>query len=486
MKKLSRILALVLSLMMALTCCTFAEEAAADSTLYTLSVFDPIVYSDDTPMLDLTGATLDLNFAATDTGLLGLIVNLFAGENLDYVTGATAQLDPTGVTAWLDGMSNVYNVDVSMLAGVNPYFFMSAVPLRTTLNTLDFSALQGVEFTPVMRVLMIQELFAPIAGEPDGNTYPLSITAEEGRAMLESLPLMIAEVDAEAAAELKEELDADPAATFTLEGTMVYDAAGITVDAAGTLVDASNDLTFSLKYSDDMANILLDGTIKNAEGETVASLTGSGSPADGRFALAIDSDLTAELTYASTPDADGRSTTNVQFSCSEYDETLFSLAYTGAPVAGSAQVDHSIVMSVPEEEANVEIIVQTGTHPEGVGFNFGVSASEDEESYNFGLQYTGDNYVDETGYPYHVGGLYLYAADNYQNYALDLGLMMQKMDTPSAAWVLPTEGAIDILNMDETQQQTAMDEAMAVLQGALPTLTAGVPGLAPLMGGMMG
>jgi len=464
MKKLSRILALALSLMMALTCCAFAENTPSgyDSTAYSLSIYDPVVYYNDTPVIDLTGANLDLNLVATDTGLTGLIVNLFAGENYDYVTGATAQLDPTGVTAYLDGMSNTYNADISMMTGVNPYFFMSSVPLRTMLNSLDLSALEGVSFTPEMRVAMAAQMFSSIAGEPNGSVYPISITAEQGRALLESLADYIAQADAETAQEYRAALAEDPAITFALDGSMTYNGSSILVEMNGALTNSSETIPFFLKYSDDMNKIAIDAAIQDEAGETLASLIGES---------------------VTGPDANGQTATNALFTFTVDGEDMH-FGYTALPSEGTSGTDHTFSIAVPSEEVTIKYLLQTGTHPEGVGFNTGVYVYPGEEYYGIGLQYTGDN-LDANGaeVPYHTGYLYTFAETNDESYALELGLMMQAYDVPTADWSLPTEGAVDVLTMDESQQQAAMTEAMTVLQNALPTLMAGVPGLGALMGG---
>lgn len=464
MKKLARILALALALLMALGCCAVAENTPPgyNSTVYSLSIFDPVVYYNDTPMIDLTGATLDLSAAATDTGLLGLFVSLYAGESYDLVADFTAQLDPTGVTAHLAGMSDIYNADVSLLTGINPYFFLSSVPLRTILNSLDVSALTAVSFTPEMRVAAAAQLFAAIAEEPSGSVYPISITAEEGRAMLEALADYIAQVDAETAQEYRAALAEDPSLAFTLDGAMTYDGASISVDVTGSLADSAESFPFSLKYSDDAAAVAVDAALSDASGETLASLTGKSA------------------TFAT---ADGRSATDALFTLSVEGEDVATLSYTATPAEGSAQVDHLVSVAAPTEAAKIDVLVQTDTQPEGVGFNFGVFGSMDEESYGFGLQYAGDDYVYDDGSPYHFGELYIFAEDDIQSYGLGLSLSLQKQDMNSADWMLPTENTVDILTMDEAQQQAAMTEAMTVLQEALPALMAGVPGLSALMGG---
>ena len=107
MKKLTKLLATALSLLLACLPCALAEE---NSTYYSLSLLDPVYLVDDETVLDLTGFNVDLVAALSDGAEQMLGVELYSGENYDYITSLQLQTGEEGLVAFLDGLSNSYRV----------------------------------------------------------------------------------------------------------------------------------------------------------------------------------------------------------------------------------------------------------------------------------------------------------------------------------------------------------------------------------------
>ena len=78
MKKL-----LALFVAMAMLAVLPASALAEESTLYRLSIYDPILYVDDQAVLDMTGLNVDLLAGVTDSGVLSLMTELYTGEYVD-------------------------------------------------------------------------------------------------------------------------------------------------------------------------------------------------------------------------------------------------------------------------------------------------------------------------------------------------------------------------------------------------------------------
>ena len=76
MKKLTKLLAIALSLLLACLPCALAEE---NSTYYSLSLLDPVYLVDDETVLDLTGFNVDLVAALSDGAEQMLGVELYSG-----------------------------------------------------------------------------------------------------------------------------------------------------------------------------------------------------------------------------------------------------------------------------------------------------------------------------------------------------------------------------------------------------------------------
>ena len=111
MKKLTAMLAILLALMLTLPC-----ALAENSTTYSLSLLDPILSQDGETVFDLTGLNVDLVASVTDGAAQALSLELYAGDNYDYITSLQIQLAEEGIVLHLDGMSQSYCLSYDQLA----------------------------------------------------------------------------------------------------------------------------------------------------------------------------------------------------------------------------------------------------------------------------------------------------------------------------------------------------------------------------------
>ena len=111
MKKLTAMLAILLALMLTLPC-----ALAENSTTYSLSLLDPVLSQDGETVFDLTGLNVDLVASVTDGAAQALSLELYAGDNYDYITSLQIQLAEEGIVLHLDGMSQSYCLSYDQLA----------------------------------------------------------------------------------------------------------------------------------------------------------------------------------------------------------------------------------------------------------------------------------------------------------------------------------------------------------------------------------
>ena len=169
---MKRLIALLVALMMLFSAAAVAEE----STLLRVSLYDPQITYNNEVLVDMTGLNIDFDAAFTDSGLIGAMIELYTGENDDYLTGAYAQVDENGLSFYLDGMSSIYSCDVSAFVGMNPYVVLAALPLRMMVDEIDVSAINlDVNIPAEARLAAVDAIFGGmITGSENGvNTFAL-------------------------------------------------------------------------------------------------------------------------------------------------------------------------------------------------------------------------------------------------------------------------------------------------------------------------
>lgn len=473
---MKRMMALVLALAMLMS----ASALAADSSKYTLSLIDPMLSVSDgqgtVETLDMTGLELALSALLADDGTLGVVAELFSGENSDYLTGLLLQLDESGAAFKLDGMASCYDIPVEDGGDVMLYTMLSILGLRQLLNSFDMSQLEmsGMElsFGPETRIALLEAALGSFVTESntvDGKSvHKFAISRDQGR------ELIGAGIDA-----AEDVVDADLGSiSFELTGVMTAEGDPAAGSAKWTVVgngmlyedEMNESVPLMLNYSDDMRNVDLS-VVAGPEGETISLLMNSVAvaAADGRDAFETDIALKSGETDVLTAD---------------FDVT---------PAEGK-QVDYSLTLVSDEESEDAYLSIgwstdYTPNFPGGEGFRMEVSTTDDGEEVRVGFSYEGQPYQDPEFGTYRVGAFTLDAKADGTEVSFGTTVLLMRQDVDSGDWSFDASAAVDTENMSENDQMMLGLGVMGVIGNALPKLQADVPGLAPyidmLMQGMM-
>jgi len=465
-----RVISLLLALMMLMSAAAVAETAA-DSTLYTMGLYNPGVYANGELMIDLTGLELDFSLAASDSGTNAVIVDLLAGENFDYVTGVQAQLDGNGLSFYLDGMSNAYTIDLDQylplidasLEGVKLGDITAGLPVRTLLSIVDLSGMSfEADLSGEARFALVEAIGSMVAYDTlvngDSTEYAFSITAEESKAVLE----MIAEQAEAQSADLDVEVLNNVA--LELSGKLVVTSATQIFNAAGKLwfdyaADRYADVTVT--YSDDKTNANLSIQAVNAADE--------------------DDAVVISGTAVSTAAADGRISTEYNVNVSDTEESLIQFYAAELPVEGSAQIDYGVEAYLPEDELSAGVYWSANTYAEGEGFYVELSATEYDETAGVYALYEGDVLEDPSIGEYRDGYFQAGFYSGEESFDIATGVILMSQDLAVADWAYDSTGAINIENMTENETNAAAMGLMGVLGTAMSALQTSVPGLAPYL-----
>ena len=456
----------LLALLVALMLLVPAAMAEDDSTLYWLSLYDPQVTVDGETVADLTGVNLDLNAAVTDTGVNSLILELYAGEEYDYVTGLFAQLDANGLGVYLAGMNDMYLVDLARLAGFDLSSLLSLLPVRTMLEQLDLSEVEvdSLTITAEDRIDMLESLlgdFVYESVEEDGAiVHRFSIAKEEGEEMFATV------VEALRSTQLGAEIPEDAALSVELSGEIIAQGdpdsgdALWTVQAEGNLfVSGDGDetvLPMTAFYTDDMQNVELSVKLTNDSGE--------------EFTLALtSSDYALE---------DGREEVDVTVTLSVDGEDVV-LSYYVMPDENSPRMDYRLEASVPSEDSGFAVdVIADFDSDSAYSFYIAFTMTEDGEESAVDLYYVGDPADDPESDMLNYGWAEVTLSDSESTFGVSADVYAFRQDMSAEDWVLDSSDAVSILDMTDEDMSDAMTEATSVLQEMLQVLMEKVPALA--------
>ena len=465
MKKL-----LALFVAMAMLAVLPASALAEESTLYRLSIYDPILYVDDQAVLDMTGLNVDLLAGVTDSGVLSLMTELYTGEDVDYATGLYAQLDPAGLTFSMGGMANNYRVDLTPYLGFNPCDLLSAFSPRTVMLSLpELVSGMGFELTAADRMNLVGDLFGSFvtdtATEGNTSTHTFEIDRATGEALISQITSAV------------EQTTGYPEATLTgfdLSGTIVATGnpengeASVSVDATGNLyyaIDGETVAPFTLTYADDMATITGALTLESEAGSAVIGIEGAFDTTD-----------------------DGRDSSDVVVTIEDSVSGTTQMRFAAEPDAASDRVDYTFEALNSDEEVNLRAVLSTDSDPDfAESFDLTLEAESQEESFTFSTGYSGDVYNDGDEFgDYRGGTFYININDGVTDIYLDmiLGLFTEDF-RDSAEWMLDYESAIDVETMTENDITLAVMSAVGVLGNVSSMIMEDVPGLAPYVEGML-
>lgn len=465
MKKL-----LALFVAMAMLAVLPASALAEESTVYRLSIYDPILYVDDQAVLDMTGLNVDLLAGVTDSGVLSLMTELYTGEDVDYATGLYAQLDPAGLTFSMGGMANNYRVDLTPYLGFNPCDLLSAFSPRTVMLSLpELVSGMGFELTAADRMNLVGDLFGSFvtdtATEGNTSTHTFEIDRATGEALISQITSAV------------EQTTGYPEATLTgfdLSGTIVATGnpengeASVSVDATGNLyyaIDGETVAPFTLTYADDMATITGALTLESEAGSAVIGIEGAFDTTD-----------------------DGRDSSDVVVTIEDSVSGTTQMRFAAEPDAASDRVDYTFEALSSDEEVNLRAVLSTAADPEfAESFDLTLEVESSEESLFFSTGYAGDVYNDGDEFgDYRGGTFYININDGVTDIYLDmiLGLFTEDF-RDSAEWMLDYESAIDVETMTENDITLAVMSAVGVLGNVSSMIMEDVPSLAPYVEGML-
>ena len=461
MKKLTKLLAIALSLLLACLPCARAEE---NSTYYSLSLLDPVYLVDDETVLDLTGFNVDLVAALSDGAEQMLGLELYSGENYDYITGLQLQTGEEGLVAFLDGMSNSYRVAYSDIAQlINASGALDEMNMTETVSEL-MGAL-GASLAQLALRTTLQgavESFKDQLAMLDVDPRWIPVYAAEGQIVLDEngqcvIPFELSE---EAATELLNQLAA-VSTDFPFEG----------LTAAGTLTVYGEDPANIQKYDLDCAGTL------TVEGETGTYAIAGNASAD---------DLNLELTIAG-PDAEADDVLSLVIASGEPEGSVVS-SYSVNLLEGSDVLATVWIENVEEDgswtnlyyandvDEKVTISVARDYQPD-FGHSWGflaetysgeADAPEDYSCVYF--SYAGDDMVDESGEPYISGQLAFGVEEAGQTQDITLRVILSAIDVDKAEWALDYDSAVDAMTMDNSDLESAAMGAVGVLGEVAATL----------------
>lgn len=461
---MKKLLAMLLVLMLALPCAALAEP----STAYTIAFKNPVLTMTG-ESLDMTGLDLELSALVSDVGQFAVTALVNVGPNFENnALSAQAQLDANGLTFTADGMSNVYSFDLTQFTnGFDVTTLLPMLPIYSLLKQPIEMDAAAIDMSVSARFAAISELFGQYAANG-----AISIDRTQGELLINQLLTSIetaaSSMDVEGIAELREMRPA-----FDMTGSLTGSDQSYTLAGEGQLYAGESDeaLRYDITLTDSAE--AFDGVINlyEPEGSEVVTITidsDSTAADNGRTAV----NTSAVLTMTDTEDA-------------SVNEELMTITYTATPEAGSPKMEYVAAMDLPTEDTNVTLAVSTGTNGDDIGFAIDLFANADGSSGNGFLYYTGAKTVDELGTAF--DGHFSIGADidgESAKFETDLLLRDTAMDT--ADWAYDSTGAIDVEKMDETQSTTAMMGLMGIAGTALGLISQHVPGLAPLLGSMMG
>lgn len=457
----------IFSLLIALAMLLSAAALAEDSTVYTLALVDPqIVVGEET--MDLTNLEFDLSAAVTDYGPLSLILEAYAGEEYEYITGLFAQLDENGLGVYYNGMENMYIADLEQLTGMNVAELLSMLPLRTMLPEFSLEEIRPDAFslTAEDRIAILESALGGFVYESlqqdDATVHYFSISREQTAAQITSIFQMLSSLSPELAELAEYDCALELGGSITAKGSPSEGDAEWTVVSEGTLfvsVDAQEvALPVTLTYTDDMNAFSLSFTMSN-EGST--------------FSIALNG--TSDVL------SDGRSSTDCTLTLDVGGEEI-SLRYAALPEEGTARVDTLIEMSVPGEDAYLALDVITDFDPDST-YSFYTALTVDDGAGEsvVDLYYAGDPVDDpEAGLDTIGWAEITLTSPDMDSVAFKASICTYRQDMDTEDWLLDSSSAIDVTTMADEDMEAASTDAMNVFQTDLSSIMEKVPALAEM------
>ncbi len=450
MNKLKTMLAVLLALMLMIPC-----ALAEDSTIYSLSLLDPVLTQGDETVLDLTGLNLDLVAMVTDGVTQGLSLELYSGENYAYLTSLQMQFAEEGIVLFLDGMTNSYSLSYDALAAFTgdeaageivsslPQT-LSAAMLRSTLDDLG-NQMQtafgqaGTLFTRWYPVLICEDR---ISFDANGKcVIPVSLTQDESLAMTANAQNAIRSMGADADFGF-EGLSAN--GTMTVYGS---DAGytGYALDISGVICVNGEEGSYTLtaEISDEAMNGQLD--ITDPSGNTATLLlepfeTDDATVTDSHAVYIYNNEGDLGYLVLQTAEDDGH-------------WTYVQMCLYGEAENGEDQVLGFNIVTDFYAEAD---------HSWGITvYEYTGDGSEDYQDYFF--TYLGFDEQTDDGIPYLDGYIDMGRTEGDVQTDLSFRLLEMRTESDAGDWALSYADSVDVMSMDETATNAAQMGLLGVI-----------------------
>ena len=161
------------------------------------------------------------------------------------------------------------------------------------------------------------------------------------------------------------------------------------------------------------------------------------------------------------------------------------VALSALPIEGSKQMDYIFSLQAPSEEADITVMLSTGTYDEGIGFALDLFAYDGYDAVSAYLYYSGDKIEDEYGTALN-GYVSLGVEAGEESFGFDTYLLLQATATDTTAWAYDSTGAVAIETLSENDAAAMQMGLMGVVGTAASAIMENVPGLAPIIASMMG
>lgn len=461
---MKKMFALLLALLMMFTTCSALAEP---STAYYVSVMDPVVYVNGEPVLDMTGLNVDLGALVSDVGCFALQALAYVGENFDIqAAGAQAQLDTNGLTFSIDGMENIYSLDLTQFTnGFDVTTFLPQIPAHTVLNMPVETEAVSIDLSLPVRYEGVTAMLAEFVAE-DGS---ISIDKTQGELLinnvLTAMETAADSLDIEGVAEIRAmriafEMDGQ----LTVEGDPAANAGSYAITGTGKVYAEGHEdgVPVELNFSDSAEALNMS---LNAAGKYQSM------------------SITMDNAFSSA--ADGRKGTESVTALTLNDEELVEIVYTAAPVEESKQTDYVLSVNLPSEQTSMSVLLSTGTNGDDLGFGLDVFVDDGIDTAGMHLYYNGVKSVDELGTA--INGFVSMGMDaGDESFALDTYLLLQATQTDTAEWAYDSANAIALETLSDTDAAALEAGLMGALGTAVTAITENVPGLAEIMSAMMG
>lgn len=489
MKKLTAMLAILLALVLTLSC-----ALAEDSTTYSLSLLDPILYQDGETVFDLTGLNVDLVASVTDGAAQALSLELYAGDNYDYITSLQVQLAEEGVVLYLDGMSQSYCLSYDQLAEMtgdetSAQVIKMIAPMvkgMTLRSAIDQSTVLLQQATEGMNLDMFRWL--PVMGKADEIVLddegkcvlPIHVELEEGSQALAGFRQNIEQSVANSEVNMNVE-------AFSADGEMtVYSGENgyerYTIDLSGEIkIEDDTDTEDAVDSENEVKTEAADVT---APEEYIYPYTLTVDVTDddmsGEFAVTQEDGTTFKMVLSKDEEIEDPNVYEAYcLDVMEDDGYYGYFAFQRSDDEGDWFTITAVAYGAAEDgsEDGVASISFVTDFNDDVDYSWGITVSSFTGNYEdtddlmtVYFTYQGLDDASSDGTPYRAGYVELGMENTETTVDFSTNLVEMRTDGDSEEWVIPYADSVNISEMDESDMTSAQMGLVGVIGEVVATL----------------